>query len=83
MRDLNIKKAIIVIVFFVFVVILYFKTKAKVETTPAYRPYEKMVLTDTTDTWPEPDSSFVFNGTCVTHTYTKKTLAKIDKKFNL
>lgn len=83
MKDLETRKAIIVIAFFIFVVILYFKTKAKVEATPSYRPYEKMVLSDTTDTWPEPDSTYTFNGTCIGHTYTQKTLAKIDKKFQL
>lgn len=40
-----------------------------------YEPFKPVILSDTTNTWPDPDSVYTFDdGLCEAHVYKKSTL---------
>lgn len=76
-------EAIGIVSFLILVFMLYLCLTTKVEGVNAvYERQRPIILSDTTNTWPDPDSSFTFdNGKCVAHTYKQKTLNYIEKRF--
>lgn len=69
-------EALGIVAFLILAFILYLRlmTKVQVENGP-YEPQRPIVLSDTTGTWPEPDSVFTYDGgLCEGRTYKHSTL---------
>ena len=77
----TILEAIAIIAFLILVFMLYLRLMVTVqEKNGPYEPQRPVVLSDTTNTWPEPDSVVVYEG-IVSYTYKQKTLTYIENRF--
>jgi len=64
-------EAIGIVSFLFLAFMLYLRLEASPEPTVGpYEPWKPIILSDTTGTWPEPDSMFTYDdGLCIGYTY--------------
>lgn len=75
-------EAIAIIAFLILVFMLYLRLMVTVqEKNGPYEPQRPVVLSDTTNTWPDPDSLVDYGNGVKSMTYKEKTLAYIEKRF--
>ena len=77
----TILEAIGIIAFLILVFMLYLRVTTAPEQPQEYQPNRPVVLSDTTNTWPDPDSLVKYEDGVESMTYKEKTLAQIENRF--
>ena len=74
-------EAICIVSFVYLLLMLYLRITTAPEQPQEYQPYRPVVLSDTTNTWPDPDSLVKYEDGVESMTYKEKTLAQIQNRF--
>lgn len=80
-KIINLIQAISIVAFLCFAFILYLRLETPPQELKGYEPNRPVILSDTTNTWPEPDSVVIYENGIESNTYKEKTLAQIEKRF--